>query len=151
VPGVDEMVCFSMYAASRATTQAYRRALAPWRLTYPQYLVLVELWSRGSRTVGELGESLLLDSGTLSPLLRRLERRGYVHRTRRADDERVVEISLSAGGDALREEMREVPTEIARCMGIGIEAARALLSSLQELTRSVQSSTQEAPIEAPAS
>ncbi|MDZ8172570.1 MarR family winged helix-turn-helix transcriptional regulator [Microbacterium xanthum] len=136
--GVDDMVCFSLYAASRSTTQAYRRVLRPWDLTYPQYLVLVALWTEGPLSVRRIGDRLALDSGTLSPLLRRLERRGYVTRGRRSDDERVVDVSLTEAGEALRDEMHEVPRQIAECMGIGIDAARALMDSLHELTARVQ-------------
>jgi MarR family transcriptional regulator, organic hydroperoxide resistance regulator len=139
---LDEMVCFSLYTASRATTQAYRRVLAPWKLTYPQYLVLVALWTGGSRTVGELGDDLLLDSGTLSPLLRRLEDAGIVRRQRRADDERVVDVHLTSRGRELRDEMRDVPVEIHRCLGIGMDAARHLLDSLHELARSARENTE---------
>jgi MarR family transcriptional regulator, organic hydroperoxide resistance regulator len=134
------MLCFSMYAASRATTQAYRRVLAPWNLTYPQYLVLISLWSHGPRTVSELGDELLLDSGTLSPLLRRLEKQGVLTRTRRDDDERVVEVRLTPSGRELQTQMREVPSQIAECMGIGIDAARGLVTSLHDLTRHVRAS-----------
>ena len=136
------MVCFSLYAASRATTQAYRRSLAPWKLTYPQYLVLVALWTGGARTVGQLGDALALDSGTLSPLLRRLENDGLVSRMRREGDERVVDVALTARGEDLRAEMREVPGQIATCMGIGMDAARSLLDSLHALTRSVQANSE---------
>ncbi|MFL2001670.1 MULTISPECIES: MarR family winged helix-turn-helix transcriptional regulator [unclassified Microbacterium] len=142
MPAVDDMVCFALYSASRATTQAYRRVLEPWGLTYPQYLVLVTLWTDGPRTVGELGQTLDLDSGTLSPLLRRLERAGTVTRTRRSDDERVVEVSLTELGLDLRERMSGVSAQIATCMGIEIDAARRLLDSLHSLTRSVQASSE---------
>ncbi|MFG6501837.1 MarR family winged helix-turn-helix transcriptional regulator [Microbacterium sp. P05] len=139
---VDDMVCFALYSASRATTQAYRRVLEPWGLTYPQYLVLVTLWSDGIRTIGELGETLALDSGTLSPLVRRLERSGLVARARRLDDERVVEVSLTDDGAALRHRMKGVPVEIGRCLGVDLEAARHLLDSLHGLTRHVQATTE---------
>jgi MarR family transcriptional regulator, organic hydroperoxide resistance regulator len=140
MPAVDHMVCFALYSASRATTQAYRRVLEPWRLTYPQYLVLVTLWTDGSRTVGELGRTLDLDSGTLSPLLQRLEGAGFVTRSRRADDERVVDVGLTDAGRDLRARMSGVSAEIARCMGVDLDSARELLDSLHRLTRSVQAS-----------
>jgi MarR family transcriptional regulator, organic hydroperoxide resistance regulator len=136
--GTDEMLCFSLYAASRATTQAYRRALEPWDLTYPQYLVLVSLWTRGARSVGEIGDELMLDSGTLSPLLRRLEQRGLITRTRRVEDERVVDVDLTERGRALRAEMRDVPGLIASCMRVDLRTARTLLDSLHALTRQLQ-------------
>ena len=142
MPAVDHMVCFALYSASRATTQAYRRVLEPWGLTYPQYMVLVTLWTDGPRTVGELGHTLDLDSGTLSPLLRRLERADYVTRTRRADDERVVEVGLTELGRDLRTRMSCVSAEIATCMGIGLDTAKELLESLHRLTHSVQASSE---------
>ena len=109
----DEMVCFALYAASRATTQAYRALLAPWGLTYPQYLVLVTLWLDGEQTVSSLGERLQLDSGTLSPLLRRMEQNDLIVRERRSPDERVVSIAVTERGRRLRTELRDIPRQIA--------------------------------------
>ena len=109
----DEMVCFALYAATRATTQAYRVLLEPWGLTYPQYLVLVTLWLDGEQTVSSLGDRLQLDSGTLSPLLRRMENNSLILRERRSPDERVVSIALTAQGGRLREDLREIPRRIA--------------------------------------
>lgn len=97
---VDDFVCFAMYMASHATTQAYREVLKPWNLTYPQYLSIVVL-ATGERTVSELGDELSLDSGTLSPLLRRLEGRDLVARRRDRGDERVVRVSLTDAGREL--------------------------------------------------
>ncbi|WP_322409971.1 MarR family winged helix-turn-helix transcriptional regulator [Microbacterium invictum] len=94
---LDDFVCFAMYTASHATTQAYREVLKPWSLTYPQYLAMVVL-ATGERTVRSLGEELHLDSGTLSPLLRRLEARGLVDRRRDDIDERLVRVSLTEEG-----------------------------------------------------
>ncbi len=140
--GIDDMLCFSLYSASRATTAAYRRILAPFSLTYPQYLVLVSLWTEGTQSVRALGERLDLDSGTLSPLLRRMEARGVVRRIRRSDDERVVDVELTERGAALRQEMADVPSQIFACTGLGVDAARALLTSLHDLTRNMQASTE---------
>ncbi|MEV7692798.1 MarR family transcriptional regulator [Microbacterium sp. NPDC089189] len=134
---LDEMLCFSMYAASRATTQAYRRLLQPWGLTYPQYLVLVELWSRGPLSVRELGDDLALDSGTLSPLLRRMDAAGILTRRREQNDGRVVTVALTARGLALRNEMSSVPAELGRCMGVDLPAARAMVEDLRRLTDTV--------------
>lgn len=137
---IDGMLCFALYAASRATAQAYRRILKPWGLTYPQYLVLVELWEREPRTVGELGDDLALDSGTLSPLLSRLEKLGHVARTRSSDDARVVSIGLTARGRALRDELAHVAGEIRRCMAIAPGPARAMLAELRAYTDAVDAS-----------
>ena len=103
-PSLDDFVCFAMYTASHATTQAYREVLKPWNLTYPQYLAMIVL-ATGERTVGELGDELGLDSGTLSPLLRRLERRGLVARRRDETDERVVRASLTGEGASVHAEV----------------------------------------------
>ncbi len=139
VPVTDEMVCFSLYAATRATTQAYRALLEPWGLTYPQYLVLAVLWNDGDQTVKSLGARLQLDSGTLSPLLRRMDEAGLVTRARRSGDERVVTVSLGDLGRDLRGELAHIPARIAAGTGLdGPEAAEALIRTLQELTRTMQ-------------
>ncbi|WP_375385485.1 MarR family winged helix-turn-helix transcriptional regulator [uncultured Microbacterium sp.] len=95
---LDEMVCFSLYAASRAVSQAYRAVLAESDLTYPQFLVLVSLHRSPGSTVSELGQAMHLDSGTLSPLLQRLEARGLLTRERHRDDERVVNVLITDAG-----------------------------------------------------
>ena len=137
---IDNMLCFALYAASRATTQAYRRILKPWGLTYPQYLVLMELWEGEPRTVGELGHDLALDSGTLSPLLSRLEKLGHVARTRSSDDARVVSIGLTEQGRGLRAELSHVPGEIGRCTGLTLDGARGMVAELHDYTDAVNAS-----------
>ncbi len=135
----DEMVCFSLYSAARATTQAYRALLTPWGLTYPQYLVLVILWMEGEQTIGSLGDAMQLDSGTLSPLVRRLEQAGYVARARRSDDERVVTVGLTEAGTALRSEVAPVHTKIAELAGMQDDDQRhRLITELHELTARLQ-------------
>jgi DNA-binding MarR family transcriptional regulator len=141
---VDELVCFSLYTASRSTTQAYRALLAPWGLTYPQYLVLVLLWSGDDRTVTDLGRQLDLDSGTLSPLLTRMEEAGYVTRRRISADQRVVTVSLADRGRTVRAELAHVPAAIMRGMGLDLERARELIAALQLLTAGMQGTTADA-------
>ncbi len=143
---IDGMLCFSLYAASRATTQVYRRLLKPWGLTYPQFLVLLELWGREPLTVSDLGRDLALDSGTLSPLLTRLENLGHVARTRSSEDARVVTISLTESGRALRAELAHVPGEVFRCMAVSPSAARALLANLHAYTDAVEASNAAASV-----
>ncbi len=138
---VGDMVCFSLYAAARATTQAYRALLAPWDLTYPQYLVLVDLWVHESRTVGELGACLGLDSGTLSPLLRRMERADLLVRTRDEADERVVVARLTDRGLALRDELGDVPRRVYEGMGLDPEGARRLRDAVHGLTDGMRAVT----------
>jgi len=126
---LDEFVCFAMYTASHATTQAYREVLKPWKLTYPQYLAMVVL-AAGERTVSGLGEELALDSGTLSPLLRRLEERGLVTRRRDVADERVVRVALTADG-------RDVHGEVVAAAGClvpaFVDSGRSLADLLAQL------------------
>src|SRR5215475_2260611 len=93
---LDEQLCFALYSASRAVIRAYAPLLQPLGLSYPQYLVLLVLWERDGASVKQLGERLALDSGTLTPLLQRLEHQGLVERRRGSDDERVVRIHLTA-------------------------------------------------------
>lgn len=132
-------VCFALYAASRALTDVYRPILDEHGLTYPQYLVLLVLWERGddAPTVSELGARLRLDSGTLSPLLKRLEAAGLVVRTRSAADERRVEVGLTAPGRALRERMDEVPRRVARATGLTEAELVALRDTLTRVTETI--------------
>lgn len=149
MPVTDEMVCFSLYAATRATTQAYRTMLEPWGLTYPQYLVLVTLWVEGDQTVSSLGEYLQLDSGTLSPLLRRMEQADLVHRERRSTDERVVTVTTGERGRSLRAELADIPGRIAAGTGLpDADAAAELIQTLQRLTETMHAAA--APTPAPA-
>lgn len=136
---VDEMVCFSLYSASRATTRAYAELLAPWQLTYTQYLVLVLLWTEGGQPVRQLGEALQLDSGTLSPLLRRLESKELIQRRRDESDTRSVNVGLTEQGTALRHELAHIPAQIACGTGLpDLDSARELLASLHKITASMQ-------------
>lgn len=138
----DEMLCFSLYSATRATTQAYRALLSPWNLTYPQYLVLAVLWHDGEQTIRSLGEAMQLDSGTLSPLVRRLEKSDLVKKERTGDDERVVTVRLTAKGLALRAELSPVHSEVAELAGIHDDAQRRrLIDELHSLTALLQNVT----------
>ncbi|MBQ0892477.1 MarR family transcriptional regulator [Micromonospora sp. U56] len=131
-------VCFALYAASRALTDVYRPILDEVGLTYPQYLVLLVLWEReDAPTVSELGAELRLDSGTLSPLLKRLEAAGLVVRSRSARDERRVEVGLTADGRALRQRMDEVPLQVARATGLTEAELIALRDTLTRVTETI--------------
>jgi DNA-binding MarR family transcriptional regulator len=133
------MLCFALYAATRATTQAYRSLLAPWGLTYPQYLVLVTLWIEGDQTVSSLGELLQLDSGTLSPLLRRMESADLVRRERLATDERVVTVTVGRRGADLRPELAHIPARIAAGFGQPDEQSAAeLIDRIHRLTETMR-------------
>ncbi len=112
--GLENQLCFSLYAAANAIKKAYRPLLDDLHLTYPQYLVLIVLWATDSLKVSDIGHRLNLDSGTLTPVLKRLEASGLVSRTRRLRDEREVEIRLTPEGRALREKALGVRCEIVR-------------------------------------
>lgn len=131
---LDEQICFPLYAASRAMTAVYRPKLERLGLTYPQYLVMLALWERDGRSVGEVCHALALDSGTLSPLLKRLEAAGFVRRQRAADDERRVDIELTERGRALRAEARGIPAEMAAASGLSADEFLALRATLRRLT-----------------
>ncbi len=133
---VDEQLCFALYNASRALTRAYGPLLEPLGLTYPQYLALLVLWERDGVAVKHIGERLALDSGTLTPLLKRLEQQGLVERRRAEDDERVVRIYLTSAGRALRLKARKVPMELACRAGYDVaneHSMRHLVSLRDEL------------------
>jgi DNA-binding MarR family transcriptional regulator len=134
---LDRQVCFALYAASRAVTQLYRPVLDALGLTYPQYLVLLVLWERGPVTVKELGAALDLDSGTLSPLLKRLSAAGLVARDRREDDERCVEVRVTAAGERLRARAAGVPRKIAKATGLRAPELAELRRTLIALTEVV--------------
>lgn len=135
--GLEQMICFELYAASRAMTALYRPALDAAGLTYPQYLVMRVLWHRGPTTVRDLGEALRLDSGTLSPLLKRLETQGAIRRERGTTDERTVWIHLTPTGHTLEHDLADVPAQIARAAGLTLDQFRTLHGLLGQVRRSL--------------
>ncbi|MEC5181351.1 DNA-binding MarR family transcriptional regulator [Arthrobacter sp. CG_A4] len=138
-PRLNRQVCFAMYSASRAATAAYRPLLDELNLTYPQYLVMLVLWEDQPRGVRELGEELGLDSGTLSPLLKRLEALGFVERRRSAADERRVEVFLTAAGTALSARAAAVPQRLADAAGLSTAELDQLRETLGRLTAALHS------------
>lgn len=127
---LDQQLCFPLYAASRAMTARYRPHLEALGLTYPQYLVMLALWERDGRGVGELCDALALDSGTLSPLLKRLQAAGLVERYRTPEDERRVEIRLTEAGRALRARACDIPARMAEATGMSTAELEALRDTL---------------------
>jgi DNA-binding MarR family transcriptional regulator len=140
---LDAQLCFALYAASRSMTAVYRPLLEPLGLTYPQYLVMLVLWQRDAQSVRELGASLLLDSGTLTPLLKRLESAGLLSRQRRRQDEREVEVRLSAAGQQLRERAHGIPHCIADRVGMPVEQLVALHTELRGLISRLTLATEQ--------
>ncbi|MBO7449873.1 MAG: MarR family transcriptional regulator [Clostridiales bacterium] len=110
---LKNQLCFPMYACSRKIINSYTPYLKPLGLTYTQYVVLMVLWEHGTVNVGQLGETLRLDAGTLTPLLKRLETAGYVTRARSKDDERITIVSITPEGEALKEECKDIPLKMA--------------------------------------
>lgn len=114
---LGQQLCFAIYSAAHAFNRAYKPLLEELNLTYPQYLVMLVLWEEDDQTVGRIGNRLLLDSSTLTPLLKRLEAAGYVRRERDRADERQVRIRLTAAGRALKDKARGIPPAIAGAAG----------------------------------
>lgn len=135
---LDRQLCFSVHAAAHAFQRAYKPLLEHLQLTYPQYLVMLVLWEQGPMGVKALGEALTLDSGTLSPLLKRLEQAGHVARRRDAGDERQVTVSLTPAGEALREAAIRVFAGIAAKTGCGAGEADDLRERLTRLRRALE-------------
>lgn len=130
---LDRQVCFPLYAASNLLTRLYRPVLEPLGLTYPQYLVMLVLWEGDGIMVSELGQRLSLDSGTLTPLLKRMEAAGLVTRARDRADERRVLVSATEQGWALRERVADVPARLVEGMGMSAADGRALRGLLDRL------------------
>ena len=128
---LDNQVCFPLYAATRLVVQAYRPLLGELGLTYPQYLVMLVLWETDGASVGQIGEVLYLDSGTLTPLLKRLEKQALVSRRRRVEDDRTVENWLSDKGKALREKAAGIPTELICSANLSVDHLTELKANLE--------------------
>ena len=136
---LDHQICFSLHAATRAFNGVYRGALKELGLTYPQYLVMLVLWEHGELPVKRIGEYLRLDSGTLSPLLKRLEAAGYIERRRSAQDERSVTARPTEAGTALRDKALDVPKRIAAATGMELDEMRVLQARLKDLAARLDS------------
>ena len=136
--GVDPLalqnqVCFSLAVAARTVIGLYRPVLEPLGLTHPQYLVMLALWERAPRSLGDLGDALHLEPATLSPLAKRLEAAGYVTRARSAEDERRLDVALTPSGAALRERALQVPPQIVERLDLPLDELAAVRDALTRL------------------
>ena len=130
---LENQICFPLYAASRAMTKRYTPLLKELDLTYTQYITMMVMWDKKRATVGEIGEKLFLDSGTLTPLLKTLEKKGYIARDRDKEDERVRVITLTEKGESLKDKAVSVPPSLAKEVSLTEDEAKTLYSSLYKI------------------
>ena len=135
----ENQICFPLYSAANAVVRAYRPMLAELDITYLQYMVLMVLWQRPSLNVKELGEQLRLDSGTLTPLLKRLERKGLVERKRGEQDERTRIITITGEGLALKKRAEDIPHRLACTIGLQAQQGRELKALCEQLLGALDS------------
>lgn len=134
---LDLQMCFALYSASLSMTKVYRPLLAKLQITYPQYLVMMVLWQSDGQTVNALCEKLFSDSGTLTPLLKRLEKQGFIQRQRSQEDERKVVVTLTKAGAELKKEASAVPMQIICTTGCNLEQLQDLTERLKMLRSSL--------------
>ncbi len=135
---LKNQVCFPLYALSKEITKLYRPLLEELDMTYPQYLVMMVLWENDGLTVSEVGEKLLLDSGTLTPLLKRLENKSYINRRRKKEDERVVELFLTNEGLNLQQKACSIPDEMLTKIDVKAEDLLQLKTLLDDILGKLQ-------------
>ena len=132
---LDHQLCFPLYACARETIKLYKPFLDELDLTYTQYITMMVLWERDAVSVKELGEALYLDSGTLTPLLKKMEAKGLLTRRRSSEDERSLIVSLTEEGRALREKAVDIPVKMSRCVALDPDEAMELYRLLYKLLR----------------
>jgi DNA-binding MarR family transcriptional regulator len=140
---LDNQLCFAVYAAAQAFHAAYLPLLKPLGLTYPQYLAMLALWEQDGVTVTTLGDRLGLDSGTLTPMLKRMEAAGYLRRTRDPSDERQVLITVTPAGRALRQRAKGIPQKLLCASGLSITEVGALRGQLRRLGGNLRAAAPE--------
>ncbi|MBQ7595836.1 MAG: MarR family transcriptional regulator [Clostridia bacterium] len=134
---LENQLCFPLYACARKVVNLYEPYFKPLGITYTQYIVFLVLWEQESVYVGELSKKLYLDSGTLTPLLKKLEKEGYVERRRSEHDERMVIVSLTAKGRALQAKAADIPKQIGGCINLAPEEAYSLYTILYKIINSI--------------
>lgn len=135
---LDKQLCFPLYACSREVIKKYRPFLDEINLTYTQYITMMVFWETGKINVKELGKKLFLDSGTLTPVLKSLEAKGYVKRYRSQEDERVLWVELTESGEKLREKAISVPQHVADCVKLDSEESMTLYRTLYKVLESLE-------------
>ncbi|WAC46908.1 MarR family transcriptional regulator [Asticcacaulis sp. SL142] len=136
---LHNQICFAVHSTAHAFAAAYKPHLDPLNLTYPQYLVMLLLWEKDDQSVSELGKPLFLDSGTLTPLLKRLQATGYINRARDLNDERVMRITLTDAGKALKQKAVCIPHNMLETMGMSVEQVMALGQDVRKLGLALRS------------
>ena len=137
---LDNQLCFPLYACSKEVVRRYTPYLDEIGLTYTQYLVMMALWEHDNLSVSQLGQLIYLDSGTLTPLLKKLEAKGLVSRTRDAHDERQVNIACTADGQALKVQAASIPLGMGQCVGLNADEAEQLVGLLRKVIGNVRAS-----------
>lgn len=134
---LENQLCFPLYAASREVIKQYRPCLEPLDLTYTQYIAMMVIWEQGTVSVRDLGRQLHLDSGTLTPVLKHLEKKGLIRRHRSTEDERVLLVDATTEGLALREKAAHIPAEVGKCVRLDADEAQTLYRLLYKLLESM--------------
>ena len=135
---LDEQICFPLYVLSKEITGLYRPILEELDLTYPQYLVMMVLWEEDGLAVSHIGEKLFLDSGTLTPVLKRLENKGFINRIRNKEDERVVQLFLTENGKNLRQQACRIPEKLLEQIHVQIEDLKNFKDTLNQLINNIK-------------
>ena len=135
---IGSQLCFPVYACAKEITRAYKPFLDRFDLTYTQYITMMVLWERGKVNVKTLGECLLLDSGTLTPVLKKLESKGYIIRGRSKSDERNLEVTITEQGEQLKEQALAIPQQMGACMNLQPEEMKTLYDLLYKLLTNVR-------------
>lgn len=140
---LENQLCFPLYACAKEVTRRYKPFLSEFDLTYTQYIVMMVLWERREVNVKELGDCLYLDSGTLTPLLKRLEQKGLLSRERSREDERSLIVRITEAGDQLRERAARLPGEMRGCIQLAPEEMRVLYTLLYKVLNSIEESMEK--------
>jgi DNA-binding MarR family transcriptional regulator len=135
---IENQLCFPLYALSHQITKKYKPILDEIDLTYTQYITMMVMWERKQVTVKEIGSVLYLDSGTLTPLLKRLEKKGLITRERSKDDERSLNVTLTKEGEALQEKAKDIPSKIGSCLPLSEEDASQLYTLLYKCLNAIK-------------